>query len=256
MKRFLFLVPLSAIAAIACSSTNTVVQVVPGPDSGAAIAGGGKSGGNGGDDDDGGATASSCTSARKTLLVPVASVSKGVVKVVGAAGAVTKIFVDGSAGGTSVASTHPRTYIKLDGTRVDTDDNAAFTSSDWDLAFKRVDIFTNGGDSGPGKGAAVLVNKAFADVTKADADGAAQEKFFTGDCEPNKDEAGFLVTTFSGWYDYDDQTHIPKPKANVTFVVKTADASLYKVGLLSYMSTPDGTDGTVTGDFLIQVSKL
>src|SRR4029078_1196349 len=95
-------------------------------------------------------------------------------------------------------------YINLSGEAVAVTNDEAFASSEWDLALKRVDIFTNGGDAGPGKGGAVLVQKSSAAVTAADADAAAiaSEKFFDDECVGRKDEAGFIITTFSGWYNY------------------------------------------------------
>lgn len=200
-----------------------------------------------------------CTAARKSHLVPIAKVSTGEVKVISEADGVTTLYVDASAGGAMESATSPRVYIKLVGERVDVNDNDAFTSADWDLALKRVDIYTNSGDAGPGKGGAAKISKAFDKVTAADADAAelAPEQFFDENCEGRKDEASFIITTFSGWYDYAVGGG-PTVKANTTFVVRGADGtSRYKVGIVSYTAKSDGsTDGQATGRFLLKVAAL
>jgi len=249
MNKLLFLLPFAALSVFACSSKDTVVQVVPGPaiDAGTSTP----------DEDAGEPGQTECTSARKTLLGPVAQPSTGGVKVVSNENGVTKIYVDATAGGINNAKKNARIYIKLDGTKVEISDEAAFTSSDWDLALKRTDLYTNGGDSGPGKGAGRLVNKDFAAVTAVDAENVSQERFFTGDCEPNVDEASFVATTFTGWYDYAESNNIPRAKKGISFVVKSADGTLHKVGIISNTGNPDGTtNAPATARYLLQVSKL
>ena len=200
-----------------------------------------------------------CTAARKTYLGPIAKVTEGAVKVISSADGVSTIYIDASAGGTPEAAQNPRVYIKLTGDRVDVNDNDAFTSTDWDLAFKRVDIYTNSGDAGAGKGGAAKVSKSFDSVTAADADAAeiAAEKFFDENCVGKKDEANFIVTTFAGWYDYQVGGSV-SAKASTTFVVRGADGtSRYKVGIVSYTAKDDGTTtGTATGRYLIKVAAL
>ncbi len=156
------------------------------------------------------------------------------------------------------AAKSPRIYIKLSGEAVAVNDNDAFSSAEWDLALKRVDIFTNGGDAGPGKGGGILVPKDFDEVTAADADAAkiAAEKFFEGDCVGRKDEAQFIITTFSGWYNYQVGAG-PSVKPSTAFIVRGADGtSRYKVGIKSYTGQPDGGTGKSTGMFLLKVAKL
>ncbi|MBX3203876.1 MAG: hypothetical protein KF764_02345 [Labilithrix sp.] len=200
-----------------------------------------------------------CTAARKTHLLPISKVSTGEVKVVSTEGGVTTLYVDASAGGAMEAAKSPRIYIKLTGERVDVNDNEAFSSPDWDLALKRVDVFTNGGDAGPGKGGAAKLSKDFDDVTAEDADGAkiASEKFFDDDCVGRKDEASYIITTFSGWYDYEVGAG-PSVNKGVTFIVRGADGtSRYKVAVVSYTGKSDGgTDGQATGRFILKVAAL
>ena len=168
-----------------------------------------------------------------------------------------RIYVDATGGGINVAPTHPRTYIKLDGTKVSIDDNAAFTSTDWDLALKRTDIYTNSGDAGPGKGGAVLVLKSFAQVTAADAADLEPEHFFDANCAEIMDPAGFLQTSFEGWYDYDQVTNVPSAKTNIAFVVRAADGTPYKLEILSNTGEANGgTAATATANYLLKVKKL
>lgn len=263
IKQSLLLVLPAALAfAMACGDTTKTVAQGPGgttPDAGTTPAGDDDDFAGPGDDDDvdsGGAT-NQCTAAAKTFLYPQTTVSKAEVKILGTESGVTKIYVDASAGGSMASSKNPRVYLKMDGTKAELSDVDAAKSTEWDIAFKRVDIFTNGGDAGPGKGAGLVVKKAFDAVTSADATGLAQEKFFTGDCEPQKDAAGFVLTTFSDWYDYDQETHIPTPFLDRTLVMKSADGTLYKIALLAYQGKNDGsTTGGATGQYVFQVKKL
>ncbi len=200
-----------------------------------------------------------CTAARKTFLGPVAKVSTGEVTVVGTENGVMTLYVDASAGGGTQSASNPRVYITLSGARVNINDNEAFTSSNWDLALKRVDIFTNSGDAGPGKGGAAVVTKAFENVTASDADKAeiGAEDFFDEECNGRRDEASFIITTFSGWYDYAVGGG-PSVRPNQTFIVRGADGtSRYKVGIVSYTGKSDGsTDGQATGRFLLKAAAL
>jgi hypothetical protein len=253
MNRILLLLataPFALAAVPACSSTTTS------PSPGASTTDGGAV-----PEEDSGTPAggTECTAARKSHLVPIAKVSTGEVKVVSSSGGVTTLYVDASAGGAMEAATSPRVYIKLSGERVDINDNDAFTSADWDLALKRVDIYTNSGDAGLGKGGAAKLSKSFDAITAEDADAAEiePEKFFDDECVGRKDEAQFIITTFSGWYDYAVGAG-PSVKRNTAFIVRGADGtSRYKVGVVSYTGKSDGsTDGQATGRFILKVAPL
>lgn len=244
---FVLAAPLAVL--LACSSSSS---------------GGSSSGGTPPADDAGSDAGSSsggtqCTQAYKDFLLPIDSVSTGAVSVVSDSGGVKTLYVDASAGGINKAPKSPRVYVNLGtGARVDVTDVSALQSKDWDLALKRDVIFTNSGDGGPGQGGAAEVSKSFASVGAADADGAtiAAESFFDADCNRKQDPTGAVLTTFSDWYDYDQTTHIPSPKANTTFIVKGADGTRYKVAITSYDALPDGGTGTNYGAYLLQVSPL
>lgn len=205
-----------------------------------------------------------CSAARAAALPPINKVSTGTVSVLGESGGAKKIYVDASAGGFQAASKNPRLYLNLErAERVDVNDAAALESTDWDLALKRVTIYTNSGDGGPGVGGAVAVLKDFASVTAADAAKLGPEKFFDENCELQKEQLGGPFTTFSspppfGWYDYDDATMIPSPRPGVTYVVKGGSGKLYKLAVRAYDALPDGgsRNNMSTGFFVLEVAPL
>lgn len=255
MKRFLFLVafaPVAFAAVPACSSSSTT------PGAGSSGTSGTADASTTPEEDAGPGGATQCTAARKTHLLPLSKVSTASVQVLSTEGDVTTIYVDASAGGVTEATKTPRVYIKLTGERVDVSDNDSFTSSEWDLALKRVDVYTNSGDAGPGKGGAVLVQKAFADVTAEDAADIAPEKFFDEECKGLKDEAEFILTTFTGWYDYKVGGTGPSAKPGITFVVRGADGTTkHKVEIVTYTGQADGgVAGPAGGFFILKVAKL
>lgn len=202
-----------------------------------------------------------CSSARDQLFVPINRVSTGAVSIVSDVGGTKTIYIDAAAGGAGPAKTNPRVYLDLgSGTRVDVTDKSAPASKDWDLALKRVIIFTNSGDGGAGTGGAVQVAKAFGSVTPADVHAAtpAAESFFDADCNAKLDPTQAPLTTFSSWYDYDEKTNIPSPKPNVTYVVRGGTGRMYKVGIKSYDALPDGgsRNNVSTGFYLLEVTEV
>ncbi len=245
-----------------CSIQSSVLPAT-GPDASVDVPGSGSDAGSsesdGGPSEAGSGNGEECTAARKSFLGPVAKVSTGEVTVVGTENGVMTLYVDASAGGGTQSASNPRVYIKLKGARVNITDNDAFTSSDWDLALKRVDIFTNSGEAGPGKGGAAVVAKSFESVMASDANKAElnAEDFFDEECNGRRDEASFIITSFSGWYDYEVGGG-PSVRPNQTFIVRGADGtSRYKVGIVSYTGKSDGsTDGRVTGRFILKVAAL
>lgn len=194
-----------------------------------------------------------CSTARAQLLGSIDSVSTGTVTSLGS----NRFYVDASAGGTSGAATSPYLYLSLaTGTKASVTDVTSQTSTAWDLAIKRPLLFTNDGDGGPGMGGAVLVDKAFADVTKTDAVGLQTEVLFDADCNPMTDPTGAAATTFATWYDYDGATHLLSPHPG-TWIVRGGDGKLYKLAIETYYAMPDGSGGgTAGGKFTIDVAAL
>lgn len=198
-----------------------------------------------------------CSAVVKQLLTPVDMVSTRDVLILADSGGVKTVYVDGSAGG--FMPTEARVYVKLaTATRVDITDTQAATSMDWDLAFKRYVIFQNSGDAGPGMGGTLAVSKAFDQVTMADATGKTllAEQFTDKDCNPITDMLGGVNTTMSTWYDYDMQTMAVTPKANVTYVIRSASGVLYKLAIQSYYATPDGGTSMSGAHYLLKVAAL
>ena len=102
------------------------------------------------------------------------------------------------------------------------------------------------------------MQKDFDAVTAADAQHLAAEQFFDSNCKEIVDNAGFLTTTFEDWYDYDVTTNVPSAKAGLTFVVKSADGTLYKLQIVSNTGTAQGatTQQPATANYLLKVKKL
>lgn len=200
----------------------------------------------------------SCTAAKAALLKPIDAVSTGEVAILSDTGGVKTLFVDASAGGSAQAASNPRVYVDLTtGKRVDVTDLTAATSTAWDLALKRPILFTNGGDGGPGLGGAVLVAKSFDEVVAADANGKsfAGESFFESGCTPKLDSSGAVLTSFAGWYDYDQQTNALSPHAG-TWIVKGASGKPFKLAITTYYATADGGVGQAGGKFVLKVGAL
>ena len=199
---------------------------------------------------------SMCTSVVQQFLDPKDSVSMASVTVVSDMAGVKTVYVDATAGG--FQPTEPRVYVALSsGMRVDITDKQAPTSTQWDLAFKRYVIFTNSGDTGPGKGGTMIVPKAFDQVTSADAMGTFNvETLVDKDCNPMMDMLGGPNTTFSGWYNYNMQTMQLTPKA-VTYIVRGANGtSLYKIAIQTYYGLSDGGTGMTGANFVFKLAAL
>ncbi|MGH7544763.1 MAG: HmuY family protein [Gemmatimonadota bacterium] len=109
---------------------------------------------------------------------------------------------------------------------------------DWDLAFNRFRIRTNGGATNPagGAGALDLGRVAFDSVVVVPDSGYAQDVSVSANETRNP--------ALERWYDYSWLSHrlTPKPRA---YAVRTADGRYAKVTVLSYYCA-DGTAGCVT----------
>ncbi|HSO31335.1 MAG TPA: HmuY family protein [Labilithrix sp.] len=247
-----FLLPIFLLVPIAaCSSSSNVTPVGTTPDAGDPDAGA----------VDAPAGGPQCSTARDQLLLPIDKTSTGAVTILSDTGGKKTIYVDASAGGFQTAAKSPRIYLDLGaGTRVAVTDKSASSSTAWDLGLKRYVIFTNSGDVGSGGGGAVQIPKAFASVTDGEVTAAspAAESMFDADCNAKLDRTQAPLTTFSDWYDYDDATMIPSPKANVTYVVRGGTGRLYKVAIKAYDALPDGgsRNNMSTGFFLLEVTEV
>ena len=119
------------------------------------------------------------------------------------------------------------TFFSLtDGEIIDEADSA---SSRWDIALAGTTILVNGGTSGPGQGAAQIVNGTFDEIAEA------PESGFQTDSEispaiPSGDE--------NGWYNYTGSDTQPNftvlPIPGKVILLRTAEGNYAKMEILSY----------------------
>lgn len=114
----------------------------------------------------------------------------------------------------------------------DSPDRSDSASTTWDLAFQGTNILINGGTSGPGQGAAVVLEVPFDEVPEAPEDEAFRVDG-VDEC-PNGIQRAICPGSGNGWYNYDPTTHIITPIPGRTIVVRTADGRYAKVRILSY----------------------
>jgi hypothetical protein len=113
------------------------------------------------------------------------------------------------------------TYFSLkEGREVEISDPA--TSTAWDLASDFVTIYTNGGTSGPGQGAAVLY-----ETTEFDSvDTAPQGGYVADDSLANPDPRWAVGDS---WYTYDSINHKLAVNEGYTYVLRTANGKYAKL---------------------------
>lgn len=127
--------------------------------------------------------------------------------------------------------------------------NADSASTGWDLAFKGTTILVNSGTSGPGNGAAQVLEGLFEEVTEAPTDGWEQDG-----------ADGYAIPTGSGngWYSYNPATQTVMPVPGRVLLIRTADGRYAKVSMVSYYQgapTSPGAGSTaryLTFDYVFQ----
>jgi HmuY protein len=204
-------------------------------------------------------TPSACSAALRQQLSLVDEVSTAAVTTLAGDTTDRTLYIDASVGGLNGQDTHPWVYVTLaDGQAVAVTDLAALRSTAWDLAFKRSVVRTNGGDSGPGLGGAIRIALPWDEVdrTTLGTKMLPRESWFDADCMLGLDASMNLITTFSGWSEYDEAHHVVSAAPDVVFITAAADGSLYKVAILDYFSTPSGAHGTVSGRYKVRVAPL
>lgn len=218
--------------------------------------GNGSSSGNQASSSSGETPAGDCEAAYEQALQVQSTVSTGVVSAV--ADTPDTYYIDAEAGGSGPSANNPRVYVNLETrSKVEISDEQARTSTEWDLAFKRMNIFNNSGSGGPGEGGTLVVAKPFDEVSAADASGDfATETFFDEEeCELRTALQGTAVdTTLFSWFSY--ATGHVSVVPDRTFVVRGATGSLYKVGFLSYEATPTAPTGGATGRYHVRIAAL
>ena len=112
-------------------------------------------------------------------------------------------------------------------------------STEWDIAFQRFKLMTNGGVSGTGGVRGIrMAEQSFAALAQAPASG------YGVDSEDSPDEDTIVDTVFLGplpWFDYDGGTHILSP-ADAIYVVQSVEGNYFKVRILDYYDEA-GTSG-------------
>jgi len=114
-----------------------------------------------------------------------------------------------------------KTYFNLKtGSEVNVSDPSASTA--WDIASDFVTIFTNGGTSGPGQGAAALLNPAEFDSIGA----APQDGYVSDDSTAAPDPVWALGDS---WYTYNITTHSLTVNPGYIYVLRTAEGKYAKL---------------------------
>jgi heme-binding HmuY-like protein len=104
-------------------------------------------------------------------------------------------------------------------------------SADWDLAFQRFHIKTNGGISGSGASeVAVLEDGDFDGIVRAP-DGAYLED--SEDGEDDNSDPDYVFELDDGWYAYDPASHTLSPRPLV-YVILTPEGEYFKLEMLGY----------------------
>ena len=110
-------------------------------------------------------------------------------------------------------------------------------SLDWDLAFRRTDILTNGGETNPdGLGGAVDLGEIAIEEATPPAGGYL--------ADATDDERGLENPALHSWYNYNWTTHTITSK-NRTYAVRTATGEVVPLTFTSYYCD-DGSSGCIT----------
>jgi hypothetical protein len=119
-------------------------------------------------------------------------------------------------------------------------------TDDWDLAFQRHIIRTNGGDTNPSGQAAVvrLDEPDFAAVTRVPEDATFMPDVRT------KRRLSSLNPALEKWYNYDYMANVLIPKP-VVYIVRTQDGKYAKMRILSYYCK-GGISGCLTFEYVYQ----
>ncbi len=146
---------------------------------------------------------------------------------------------EGTGQRTVIDATDEEAWVYFDletGTELEVDD--PMTDPDWDLAFKRFHVATNGGISGAAGAEVAVLEAAFDDITQVPADGFRVDE---PDGDDDNDDPDYV---FADWYDYNFMTHVLTPKA-LTYVVLTGSGNAFKIAFERYYDDA-GTSATPT----------
>lgn len=116
--------------------------------------------------------------------------------------------------------------------------NADSASTEWDLGLYGTTVIVNGGTSGPGQGAARIVEMDFEDVTSAD----SLELVVDGEGNCPRGDLAVCTGSGNGWYLYGGNGISPLPGR--TLVLRTATGALAKIRFLDYVLSDPQPDGS------------
>lgn len=129
---------------------------------------------------------------------------------------------------TVVNATSKEDYWYID---LDAEAEVKESSADWDLAFQRFKIKSNGGDSGEGNVIVAKVETPFDELEKAPDSGYVEDS----DAISSKSENGDPNYAFLGpepWYNYEAMHQLSPEK--VVYVVRSTEEKFFKVAVLDY----------------------
>jgi heme-binding HmuY-like protein len=122
-------------------------------------------------------------------------------------------------------------------------------STDWDLAFQRHKILTNGGATNP-KGRGALLNLGqvpFDEVREVPLEGYVEDSIASINPEAISTENLGL----KAWYYYNFLTHVLRPKPNI-YAIRTADGKYAKLRIVSYYCDGGQASGCFTIEYAYQ----
>ncbi|GMQ81053.1 MAG: HmuY family protein [Rhodothermia bacterium] len=119
----------------------------------------------------------------------------------------------------------------------------------WDIAFQGTNILINGGTSGPGLGAAQVLDGIFEEILEA----PITDWSVDGEIGP-----AILPGSGNGWYNYNPVAQVITPIPGRILLIKTAGAKYAKIRIVSYYQgapetpTAESTARYLTFDFVLQ----
>lgn len=120
--------------------------------------------------------------------------------------------------GEVVDGTDTYTFFRFsDSTIVPNSDSA---STKWDIGFRNTTIILNSGVNGPGNVEGQVLQNILSEIAKAPESGYSQD--------------GEDGNVFSGWYNYNMESHVINPKAGYIFIIHTQDGKYVKMEVSSY----------------------
>ncbi len=117
--------------------------------------------------------------------------------------------------------------------------------TDWDIAFHRYDVRTNGGTSGKGQGAILkLATTKYDDVTEVGKgsfkkDEMIKDGIYLGDPHKQVKTTSSINTTASNWIGFSHEDMAWKMSKRNIFVVKTADGKYVKFQFINFLNEKD-----------------